>query len=118
MESHPSIKMVQQNVSQLWFKQFLKQTIRRKRRAYNKAHRTGTEKDWENFRDLRRSLDRELRKAGSNYLHQVGENLTTNNTKPFLSFIKSFKQSTTGVSALNTAGISYNHCGKSKCLEQ
>ena len=39
MERHIPSKMVQQNVSQPWFKQSHKRTIRRKRRAYNKARR-------------------------------------------------------------------------------
>ena len=90
-----------------------------KHKAYNKARKTGLDTDWETFRNLRHASDRSLRKSRSEYLHEVGENLTTNNTKPFWSYIKSLRQSSAGVSALNTTkGIATSALEKANALNQ
>ena len=90
-----------------------------KRKAYNKARKTGLDADWETFRNLRRASDRSLRKSRSEYLHEVGENLTINNTKPFWSYIKSLRQSSAGVSVLNTTkGIATSALEKANALNQ
>ncbi len=117
MNRHIPSKMIKPNTNLPWFKQSHKRTIRRKHRAYNRARRTGLDSDWENFKGIRRSSDRELRRARSDYLHEVGENLTSSNTKPFWSYVKSLRQSSTGVSALNTAnGIATTALEKANAL--
>lgn len=117
MDRHIPSKMTKPNSSLPWFKQSHKRALRRKRRAYNKARRTGLETDWKRYRDLRRSSDRSLRKSRSDYLSEVGENLTSSNTKPFWSYIKSLRQSSTGVSPLNTAdGVATTAAEKANTL--
>ena len=118
VDQHIPSKMVKPNTSLPWFKQSHKRGLRRKRKAYNKARKTGLDADWETFRNLRRTSDRSLRKSRSEYLHDVGENLTTNNTKPFWSY-KSLHQSSAGVSALNTTkGIATSALEKANALNQ
>ena len=52
-------------------------------------------------------------------IDEVGENLATNNAKPFWSFIKSFRQSTTGDSALNTInGVATTAVEKANALNK
>ena len=51
---------------------------------------------------MRRSLDRPLRKYRSEHLKDIGDNLMTSNPKPLWQFIKSLRQSSTGVLSLNT----------------
>ena len=111
--------MVKPNTSLPRFKQSHKRGLRRKRKAYNKACKTGLDADWETFRNLHRASDRSLRKSRSEYLHEVGENLTTNNTKPFWSYIKSLRQNSVGVSALNTTkDIATSALEKANALNQ
>ncbi|XP_038074867.1 uncharacterized protein LOC119742770 [Patiria miniata] len=117
MERHIPTKMTSTNSSLPWFKQSHKCIMRRKRKAYDKARSTGATSDWEIFRQLRRLLDRTLRKSRSKHLLDLGENLTSNNTKPFWRYIKSLRQSSTGVSTLNTAkGIATTPIDKANAL--
>ena len=101
MERHIPSKTTSSNSNLPWFKHSHKRIMRRKRKAYDKARRTGTSSDWEVFRRLRRLLDRSLRKSRSEYLQDIDENLTSKNTKPFWRYIKSLRQSSTGVSTAN-----------------
>ena len=54
-----------------------------------------------NIRKLGRSFDRSLRKCRSEQIKTIGDNLMTNNSKPFWKFIKSLRYSSTGVLSLN-----------------
>ena len=47
-------------------------------------------------------LRRSLRKCRSEHLRTIGDNLMTSNSKPFWKKFKSLRQSSTGVSSLNT----------------
>ena len=96
MEKHIRSKMIRLNTNIPWFRQT------HKRRSYDKAKSTNGPGDWEVYRKLRHSLDRSLRKCRSEHLKTIGDNLMTNNSKPFWKFIKSLRHSSTGVLSLNT----------------
>ena len=84
-----------------WIDQSIRRDIRRKQRLYNKARKSGSSKDWENFKSLRRLI----RKAHNQYVNNViGESLKSDNTKPFWKFIKSTRQEVFGISSLSTGG--------------
>ena len=117
IEKHIPSKMISPNCNLPWFKQSHKRSERHKRKAYDKAKQTGSLSDWGTYKQHRRSLDRSLRSSRSNYVREVGENLSTNNTKPFWKYIKSLRQSSTGVTTLNTPnGIAVTAPDKAKAL--
>ena len=95
-------KMISTNTNIPWFRQTHKQAARHNRRAYDKAKRIDAPGYWEVYRKLRLSLGRSLWKCKSEHLKAIGNNLMTCNPKPFWRFIKSLRQSSTGVSALDT----------------
>ncbi|KAJ8045271.1 hypothetical protein HOLleu_08248 [Holothuria leucospilota] len=101
MDKHIPSKMSRPNSSVPWFHQDHKRLAIHKRKAYDKAKQTGSLSDWEVYKNIRRLLDRSLRKSRSTYLHNVGENLATSNPRPFWRYIKSLRQSADRVSSLN-----------------
>ena len=101
MERHILTKMINLNTNIPWFRKTHKRAARYKRSAYDKARRTNSPDDWEVYWKLRRSLDCSLRKCRSEHLKANGDNLITSNSMPFLKFIKSLRQSSTGVLSLN-----------------
>ena len=71
-----------------WISRSIKRDINKKHRLYNKARTLGTPSCWDQFKKLRRQVDRKIRKAHKDYIHDViGDSLKSNNTKPFWNFI-------------------------------
>lgn len=88
-----------------WVNNSVKRDINRKQRLYNKAKKRGHASHWSEFRKLRRSIDRKIRKAHKNYIRDViGDSLKSDNTKPFWNYVKAKKQEVSGVSPLQVAG--------------
>ena len=109
--------MISPNSNIPWFKQSHKRVAGQKRRAYDKAKHTDAPDDWDYYRQLRRSLDRSLRKSRSEHVQGIGESLSTSNTKPFWRYIKSLRQGSAGISALNTLnGIATSALDKANAL--
>ena len=88
-----------------WVNRSIKRDIRKKQRLYNKARKWGKATHMSEFRRLRRSIDRKIRKSYKTYIRDIiGGSLKSDNTKPFWNFIKSKRKEVSGVSPLNVAG--------------
>ena len=85
-----------------WLRQTHKLAVRHKHRADDKAKRTNAPGDWEVHRKLRHYLHRSIRKCRSEHLKAISNNLMRSNPKPTRRFIKSLKQSSTGLSPVNS----------------
>lgn len=87
-----------------WINSSIKRTLRKKRKLYDKARRTGDFHLWDKFKDLRRKTDRQMRKLHREHVRDIGNSLQSNNTKPFWNYVKSLRRDVFGVSPLSTAG--------------
>ncbi|XP_072021366.1 uncharacterized protein [Amphiura filiformis] len=104
MDKHIPSKMSTSRFNLPWVNRNIKKDIRKKKRYYKQARKSGTSKSWEKFRTQRRNTDRKIRRAYRNYVRDtVGGSLKENNTKPFWNFLKTKKQEVFGVSTLKTA---------------
>ncbi|KAK3732634.1 hypothetical protein QZH41_002190 [Actinostola sp. cb2023] len=85
----------------------LKRKIRKKCRRYKKAKSSGKAEDWKNFKDLRRTIKKDLQLAHDSYIKEI-LNTSTLYEKPkrFWSYIKGLKKDKTGVSQLKYNGLS------------
>ena len=101
IDSHIPSKMSSTRYNLPWVDSTVRRSIRKKQRLYNKARKSGSRVAWEKFKHLRRSIDKKIKKAHQQYVHEViGESLKSENTKPFWSYIKSKKQEVFGISTL------------------
>jgi hypothetical protein len=96
VEKHVPSKIVRKRQTTPWINHTLKRLHKRKQRAYNRAKSTGTDEDWENFRQLRKKIKKATRKAYRKYVnHKCIES-----NKQFWSFVKTLKKDSTGIPAL------------------
>jgi len=85
-----------------WFGQRLRRLLRRKRRLYRQAKKTGI---WNNYRHIQRECKRTFRRAEWDFLNNViSDGLQRNDTKPFWKYVKSKKQDNVGVAPLKVGG--------------
>ena len=81
-----------------WINKEVKRPLRKKKRLYKQAKKTGK---WENYRFLQKECRRQMRAIEWEYINNaIEEGLRNNNTKPFWSYIKSRRQDSTGVAPL------------------
>ena len=85
-----------------WFNHQHRKIIKQKRKAYNNAKKSNLPDDWITFKSLRRNSDRLLRKSRSQFINKLGDNLATNNTKPFWRYVKGLRKDSINISTLNT----------------
>ena len=98
-------KMSSSNYNLPWVDGPIRRAIRRKQRLNNKAKRTGKPEAWDTFKTLRRTTDRNIRRAYKRYVSEViGDSLSSKNTKPFWNFVKSKRQEAFGVGTLTSDG--------------
>ena len=89
-----------------WINSTIKRNINKKKRLYKKAKKISSAADWQRFKLLRRSTDREIRKAKNEYMEDIiGGFLQTNNTKPFWNYIKSIRQEVFGIPTLSVDNV-------------
>ncbi|XP_072046406.1 uncharacterized protein [Amphiura filiformis] len=96
VDKHVPAKMVRKRQSTPWISHNLKRLHKRKQRAYNRAKKTGTQEDWEKFRQLRKQIKKASRKAYKNYIN----NKCLDSNKQLWSFMKTLKKESTGIPAL------------------
>ena len=68
-----------------WLNSRIKRVIRQKQRRYNAARPSNNEEDRRKFKDLRKVVHNEIRKAHQNYINKllyIGDDVTSKNTKP------------------------------------
>jgi hypothetical protein len=94
-----------------WLNRDLRTLLRKKKRLYKQAKRTG---NWTNYRFLQKQSKRAFRRAEWDFLNGViTEGLEKNDSKPFWKYIKSRKQDNVGVAPLRENGTLFSD-GKSK----
>ena len=95
-----------------WFNSRIKRLIRQKQRRYNAARHSHSEQDWRKFRNLRKVVHNEMRKAHRNYINNlldIGDDVTSENTKPsitkrFWQYIKAKRKDSSGIPILKSDG--------------
>ena len=105
MNEHIPSKFTSTRYSQPWVNNEIKQLSRRKKRSYKKAKKTGKQKDWRRFNDIKKEAQRLCKETYNNYVSNMLEDDNTNNPKRFWSFIKSKRAESTGVALLRKEGI-------------
>ena len=76
-----------------WVDHKVKNALRQKHKAYNKARKNDTTENWESFRSLRKHVNRLTR---SNYRKYISDTYAES-SKKFWSFIKSLKNDSSGI---------------------
>ena len=88
--------------SQPWVTSNTKRICRKKKRAYNKARSSGSVVHWNNYKELKRTAQRQCRKAYYDYVSRLFD--SRSNSKKFWSFIKGRRKDNTGVTSLSVGG--------------
>ena len=88
-----------------WLTRQIKRLSRQKRRRYNTARSTNLPKDWSNYHDLKRTLQRLCREAHNKHLSSLLD--FHNVTKRFWSFIKHRHKDKVGINTLHSSGQTY-----------
>ena len=87
-----------------WINTNMKRNIRKKRKLYDKARKSGDPEHWDKFKQLRRKNDKEMRKLHQEHIRNIGDSLHSENTKPFWNYVKALRKDVFGVSSLTSAG--------------
>ncbi|XP_062899789.1 uncharacterized protein LOC134344246 [Mobula hypostoma] len=87
-----------------WVNALLQRSIRKKRKLYNRARKTGDFSTWDEFRLLRRKVDRQMRKLHRDYVYDIGTSLQSENTKLFWYYVKAIRREVLGFSLLSSMG--------------
>ena len=99
-ENIPS-RMVSPGKKIPWVDHKVKNALRQKHKAYNKARKNDTTENWESFRSLRKHVNRLTR---SNYRKYIRDTCAES-SKNFWSFMKSLKNDSSGISSLRHNGV-------------
>jgi hypothetical protein len=98
VERHVPSKLRRANSSLPWINRHVIKLLRRKKRLFKQARKTG---NWGNYKFLQRECRRETRRAEWDYVNTtIEEGLQTNNPKPFWRYVKSRRQDNLGVAPL------------------
>ena len=93
-------KMTQARYTHPWMNRKIRLLIRRKKRAYRKARRTGKKRDNDRYKRLQSEVQLLIRKSHKGYMQEVVSDSYKGNPKKFWSYIKSAGQEASGVSPL------------------
>ena len=126
LESEPMKKSVEENWNQLtkaifdamdnhipqkklsswqhvpWMSSTIKRMIRKKKRLWNRAKRSRLEKDWEKFRQIRKTVKAKMKTSHEEYVMGILENSLKERPKKFWSYISSLKKDVNGIPTLKT----------------
>ena len=86
--------------SQPCFNQECKKHVRKKKRLYNKARRTGLDVDWFRFKDAAARSRETCKKVYNNFISSSVASNNKSDSKQFFSFIKSKRNENVGISLL------------------
>ncbi|MEW8548082.1 MAG: reverse transcriptase family protein, partial [Candidatus Thiodiazotropha sp.] len=100
MEKFVPSKMSSSRHTHPWVNTQIRRATRRKQRAHKKAKASRKKRDWDRFKSLQSSTQKEIRAAHKKYMEDVVSSDLKQNPKNFWSFIKSKRQDSTGVSPL------------------
>ena len=100
MSTHIPQKTLSTRQSLPWFNRQLRRLQKNKVKAYNTAKRYNDTAHWSNFRNIQKTLQKQIKKAETKYTTNfLADNIGTNHKK-FYSFFKARKQDTTGITTL------------------
>ena len=105
MKTHVPSKLTSQRFHQAWINRNIKRLSRRKKRLYIKAKKTGKTEDWENFRKIKKAIQKESRNTYNNYVSDMLTEDQKSNPKKFWRFIKNKRADSSGVAALQKDGV-------------
>jgi hypothetical protein len=104
MDSNIPSKMTSSKPNVPWINSTMKRNIRKKRKLYDRARKTGDFEHWDKFKELRRKNDRQMRKLHRDHVRGIGDSLESENTKPFWNYVKALRRDVFGVSPLSSNG--------------
>ena len=97
----PSKLVSKKKNSRPWINTATRRALRNKQKLYRKAKRSGNDEGWAQFRKLRRTLERRIRKQHRDYVSgTIGASLETNNSKPFWNYVKALNLTSFGIASL------------------
>ena len=101
-------KAIKNNSKQPWISRNIIQLRRRKQRCYNRARSSNTTLDWNRYKDIKRTMQRETRRAFNHYMYKTIHTPYENGKrKRFYKYIKSLKSDHTGIPPLQKDGKSF-----------
>ena len=87
-----------------WMTRTIKRQIRQKHRAYNRAKKSNKDKDWANFRKLRKKVQNSLKMTHWDYLNNLFDDCNDGNNKGLWRYLKGMRKDTCGVGTLVADG--------------
>ena len=91
--------------NQVWIDRKVKRLSRKKKRCYNRAQKTGQQRDWDRFKQLKKETQKTCRDAYNSYISNMLTEENTSNPKRFWGFIKGKRTESSGVAPLRKEGI-------------
>ncbi|XP_072018346.1 uncharacterized protein [Amphiura filiformis] len=102
-------KMSSTRINQPWITSKVKRLTRQKKRSFVKARKTRKSKDFERYRQLKKTTRSACKSAYSEYINNIISPDSTANPKRFWGFINSKKCDNSGVSPLKASnGVTYS----------
>jgi len=101
VEANIPSKTVRKRNNTPWLTRSIKRLHRQKQRAFNTAKKNNTQEAWDKYKQLRKKVKKETKKAYTNYIRDK----VMESPKQFWSFIKSLKKDSTGIPALKENGV-------------
>ena len=98
IQKHAPSKLSSSRYSQPWCNRSIRRLSRRKKRAFNRARRTGRQKDLDTYRHKQKETQKACKSACNTYINDMVNNDTGN--KKLYSYIKSRRCESNGVSPL------------------
>ena len=102
LRKHVPSKHTSTRYSQPWCNQNIRRLSRRKQRAFNKYRKSGKTKDWDRYRQLQKSTQKECKSSYNEYVNDMVSQDSGN--KKFFTFIKNKKCENSGIAPLKENG--------------
>ncbi|XP_072028193.1 uncharacterized protein [Amphiura filiformis] len=106
MDKHIPQKQISSWQDVPWMNMTIKRQIRKKKRIWKKAKRNVSEKNWKDFREIRKVIKSSMKRAYEEYIRSILDNDNTmiESKKKFWKFINSQKKDSGGIPTLKTEG--------------
>jgi len=104
INKHVPSKMTSTRYSQPWCNRTIRRLSRRKKRAYKRARKSNSEKDWTTYKTIQKATRTECKTAHNKYVHDL---VTDDNSKKLYTFVKNKKCDGSGVAPLKRDGVNH-----------
>ena len=94
-------KIVNRQNKPPWINNKVKNKLKQKQRAYNRARKSNSTEDWNSFREKRKDTHKVLRASHRRYIRDF----CMESKKQFLSFVKNMRKDASGIQALKNQGV-------------